>query len=304
MNHYDVLEVSHKASPEVLKAAYKSLMQRYHPDKNPGNKDAAAHARLITCAYDVLSNAAQRAAYDMAISQVRETPAATYAGGNRKTIAPANRATSLDANKNGTYRHFWLIILATIILFGGGTLYLLKKQAPKQALVAEPSVGLNAVESKPPTSQSEPAVDAYGQNPKFEDAANLTFRLASALIVTLKDFSASQDGSPSPPPKQRLFLTIPSILVQIGRSDSSEFIRYLDRNKVSINEKLEKRLAEANADELLKISGELYLRKFILDVIQEIPGTNRIDNDLAFATATPGRYGVTGISLPESFSLK
>ena len=43
-SHYDILEVSHTASPEVIRAAYRSLMQRYHPDKNPGRN--ARHASM------------------------------------------------------------------------------------------------------------------------------------------------------------------------------------------------------------------------------------------------------------------
>lgn len=41
MNYYDLLEVSAKASPEVIKAAYKNLMQRYRPDKNHDDSDSA-----------------------------------------------------------------------------------------------------------------------------------------------------------------------------------------------------------------------------------------------------------------------
>ena len=68
MNHYDVLEVSHKASAEVIRAAYKSLMQRYHPDKNSGLVDKARDTARITQAYEVLSDEGKRAAYDLELA--------------------------------------------------------------------------------------------------------------------------------------------------------------------------------------------------------------------------------------------
>ena len=64
MNYYEILEVSPAASPEVIRAAYKSLMQRYHPDRNPDDASAAVRATRVVQAYEVLSDAERRAAYD------------------------------------------------------------------------------------------------------------------------------------------------------------------------------------------------------------------------------------------------
>ena len=54
MNYYEILEVSRNASKEVVKAAYKSLMQRYHPDKNPGDTAIAERAAMVVQAYEVI----------------------------------------------------------------------------------------------------------------------------------------------------------------------------------------------------------------------------------------------------------
>lgn len=68
--HYDNLKVARDAPPEVIRAAYKSLSQKYHPDLNPGKPDAARIMAIINKAYDVLSDPAKRAAHDEWIRKV------------------------------------------------------------------------------------------------------------------------------------------------------------------------------------------------------------------------------------------
>ena len=63
---YDVLGVPRDASPADVKAAYRRLAQRWHPDVNAGSPDAAAQFRRIGEAYGVLSDPDQRRAYDHA----------------------------------------------------------------------------------------------------------------------------------------------------------------------------------------------------------------------------------------------
>lgn len=63
--HYDALHLTEDASPEVIKAAYKALAQKWHPDKHPGNNDhAELRFKAITAAYEVLSDPLLRASYD------------------------------------------------------------------------------------------------------------------------------------------------------------------------------------------------------------------------------------------------
>lgn len=67
-NYYDVLGVSQNADDFVIKAAYKAMAQRYHPDKFANNPRAAADAenkmRQLNEAYQVLSDTAKRRDYD------------------------------------------------------------------------------------------------------------------------------------------------------------------------------------------------------------------------------------------------
>lgn len=69
---YDVLQVSPNADPEIIKAAYRSLCQRHHPDKNPGNPDADKLIKIINRAYEVLSDPVKRAGYDAALADIDE----------------------------------------------------------------------------------------------------------------------------------------------------------------------------------------------------------------------------------------
>ncbi len=65
-NYYRILQVSNFAQPEVIKAAYKVLIQKYHPDKNP-SKDAIKLTLEIIQAYKVLGNPKTREIYNRTI---------------------------------------------------------------------------------------------------------------------------------------------------------------------------------------------------------------------------------------------
>lgn len=63
-DYYEVLEVSKSASLDDIKKAYRKKAVQFHPDKNPGNKEAEEKFKEATEAYSVLSDAENRARYD------------------------------------------------------------------------------------------------------------------------------------------------------------------------------------------------------------------------------------------------
>ena len=63
-DYYQVLGVDKAASADELKKVYRKLAMKYHPDRNPDNKEAEAKFREVAEAYEVLSDAQKRAAYD------------------------------------------------------------------------------------------------------------------------------------------------------------------------------------------------------------------------------------------------
>jgi molecular chaperone DnaJ len=61
---YSVLGVDKKASPDEIKKAYRKLARKYHPDTNPGDKQAEERFKEISAAYDVLGDPDKRKQYD------------------------------------------------------------------------------------------------------------------------------------------------------------------------------------------------------------------------------------------------
>jgi len=61
---YQILGVQRDDSEETIRAAYRKLAKRYHPDLNPGKPEAAERFKAIASAYDLLSDAVKRGRYD------------------------------------------------------------------------------------------------------------------------------------------------------------------------------------------------------------------------------------------------
>jgi molecular chaperone DnaJ len=63
-DYYEVLGVSRNADLDTIKKAYRKIAMQYHPDRNPGNKEAEEKFKEAAAAYDVLSDPEKRAQYD------------------------------------------------------------------------------------------------------------------------------------------------------------------------------------------------------------------------------------------------
>lgn len=63
-DYYEVLGVARDADDATIKKAYRKLAMKYHPDRNPDNKEAEEKFKELGEAYEVLSNPEKRAAYD------------------------------------------------------------------------------------------------------------------------------------------------------------------------------------------------------------------------------------------------
>jgi molecular chaperone DnaJ len=63
-DYYEVLGVSRSADQDTIKKAYRKLAMQFHPDKNPGDKEAEEKFKKAATAYEILGNAEKRAKYD------------------------------------------------------------------------------------------------------------------------------------------------------------------------------------------------------------------------------------------------
>ena len=300
MSHYDTLEVSPQASPEVIRAAYKSLMQRVHPDKHPGNGAMAERAGLITLAYDTVSDPARRSAYDHSLKAARQTdsPSSQAAPGRSRPLRPSPRHAA--AGQYSAMAFFWGIVVV-IVLAGGLSLWLLKSNATRKTQPPQPSqesqdrsnVGAIALDTG--TTQHTSGNKA-GKGPLF-------VRLGTHLQVMV--------GGGGSDPARVYALTIPNLQVLIGRTEADEFTRYLVQQESALLAHLVERLAVlAQPDELIKASGRQYLRQLIVEALVDITGTDAGGAPALprAGTASPddasAAYGVIGVAMPDGFTLR
>ena len=119
--HYDNLKVTRNAPPEVIRAAYKTLCQKFHPDRNPDNKSAEKTFLIIRSAYETLSNPEKRKRHDewIASAESPDTVADVSPRHHRKAhgIRPANsQAVKLRRTRKRWQYGFWLFVTLLIVV--------------------------------------------------------------------------------------------------------------------------------------------------------------------------------------------
>jgi DnaJ domain len=110
--HYDNLKVARNAPPQVIRAAYRTLAQHFHPDRNPGNAEAARIMAIINTSYDVLSDPAKRREHDLSVQQ-RELMVAQAAILNSQPLqAPTQQSLPPSVGAIGVATHvfrYWIL---------------------------------------------------------------------------------------------------------------------------------------------------------------------------------------------------
>jgi chaperone protein DnaJ len=92
-DYYEVLGVQKNANADEIKKAYRKAAIQYHPDKNPGDKEAEEKFKEAAEAYDVLSNPDKRARYDQ-FGHAGMSGAAGGGGGGQAASAASAAAVS------------------------------------------------------------------------------------------------------------------------------------------------------------------------------------------------------------------
>ena len=128
--HYDNLKVARNAPPEIIRAAYKTLSQKFHPDRNPDKTNATRTFQMISLAYEVLSDPVRRRTHDewIAAEEAKEQPADSSqdADSSSRTsqrampqppafqIFTSHRKDWLSLNR--LFKYFFWLLLPTLIL--------------------------------------------------------------------------------------------------------------------------------------------------------------------------------------------
>jgi hypothetical protein len=105
--HYDNLKIAENAPDEVVKAAYRALCQRYHPDKNPGNKSAGRIMQILNDAYFTLSDQNRRRQYDDFLAKKRSESGRSYSG---QSSPGSNPRAPHPPQKQRSNADWWILI--------------------------------------------------------------------------------------------------------------------------------------------------------------------------------------------------
>ncbi len=120
-SHYDNLKVARDAPPEVIRAAYKTLCHKFHPDRHGGSAKATQTFQLINAAYEVLSDPVSRHQHDAWIVKMEAA--------SRARMKPTAPPTTAKWNGRERRRRPWAIPQASGPSVVDGTLRLKRSTA-------------------------------------------------------------------------------------------------------------------------------------------------------------------------------
>ena len=93
-DYYEILGVSRNVNDDDLKKAYRKLALKHHPDRNPGDSEAARIVRIINSSYAVLTDPIKRKKHDLWIAAQEKTHPSVASRSNdfKGSKAPTSRA--------------------------------------------------------------------------------------------------------------------------------------------------------------------------------------------------------------------
>lgn len=326
-SHYEILEVSPNASPEVIRAAYRSLMQRYHPDKNPDDNRAAERAVQVVQAYEVLSDADRRAAYDLSLSSATiASPSAASAWGDTESTESQRPRT---ARKKSSASLGILLLASALIIAACWVLItavwqMVSPRSPTPAAnesppAAKPAAAERNRLSRPPgglaVRPSPPSpLRIHPQNtslyPQYNMQTNGSQAMPDAaqgsanrgIPALIANFSVALRNPRNPGETTGYQLEIPAIAVRLGGDQTASARNHLGNMSEPIRKALETQLELADYDKLMTFDGDSYLARHILAVIVKVAGLPVCASDAG--QNADDCYGLVAVSLPESYIVK
>jgi len=301
VTHYDTLEISRQASPEIVRAAYRSLMQRFHPDRRPDDAAAASRAAAISEAYRVLSDPARRADYDQALAASALASAgysgrATDASPLERASAVASRPAPARASKFGV-RLFWAILIVPVV---GATVWLAAPKPDPEAELASIRVAF-AAGGLPEARLRElhaRKLAVLQQAPQLRArAAAETARDREARTVDLLD-------APLVVQLPRAELMIPRLRIVLGSFDAGSLRAHMERRSDVLSREIAHSLARAEVAQFSGPAGVAFVKDLVLDVLARELGTDPAEAYPSTYFESPGRHGVVDVLLPERLGLR
>ena len=291
INYYEILEVSPNASQETIRAAYKSLMQRHHPDKNPGDSNSEEQAAKISNAYQCLSDPDARAKYNAGFES--KLKASGRPAGNQKqspTASPPSNDVPTSGRTIGFILGFVMLLMIGSSIFYGNTNGVSKE--------------VTVVKEATPNYFEEQAMEQEKVRNEAKRKTGITFSpYPRDLLIEIKD-AVHADGKPVqvliPVISITFWSTTPNVRIYSPSVRKAAF-----ENKWQLYEK-KMRLAfsQLKYDDLMT-KDTAYRDMRVMDAI----GSRldefcvRIENEYALAeVADSDRCGYT-VSLPQGYSV-
>lgn len=124
--HYDNLKVARNAPIEVIRAAYKTLSQKHHPDTNSKDPDAERVMKIVNAAYETLSDPEKRRDHDRWIAQQESTTTPTDTSWSHKSPPHTNGPIPSASSTRNTianvvehvFRNWFWYLIGVMALFG------------------------------------------------------------------------------------------------------------------------------------------------------------------------------------------
>jgi DnaJ domain len=198
--HYESLKVTRDAPPEVIRAAYRSLSQKFHPDLNSGKVESVEAMKVINAAYDVLSDPARRRAHDAWIiaaelSAALAQPPHVFHAEEAAPVHPRLRPQFRQRRKVWGYG-LGMALLALVALI--------------KYMVAGPAADANSADAKPDAAQSNAALASTNFRRPFTAPNGAPWPPFAAYVTGFQVLKA--DG-------------LSTIMIDNGEGDSDVFLK-------------------------------------------------------------------------------
>jgi curved DNA-binding protein CbpA len=308
VNPYDILQVSPKADDEVIRAAYRSLMQRYHPDKNPHDEQAAEKSASITQAYELLSDPQRKAALDAAISaeNAMKRNAVAHGGQALRHARPAKQA-----DHPSRPRALLLPVAAALVCIVlvwwtvNGLLKSLSPAPPAQQLADIRSrienVQTAEAERRKLFALKQSLIEQHPDLAASERSQRLDDLAARSVALLTEPLAVNLATSPSlaMPPVQ---LLLPEITLVLGSFDAPRLQAHIQKHRTRIVHDLAQQLALQSASLALSSDAEARIKRVIRDTVMASLEIRSVESYPSTYFESPARHGVVDVILPNGFA--